>query len=247
MNNPFSLENKKILITGASSGIGKETAIQCAKMGATIIALGRNKPRLENTLKSLSGEGHSMFSLDLNDSDAVTNFVAEIENIDGIVNSAGVIDTQLFNFLKEDSFQQLLNTNLVAPIMLIQKLVKNKKINKGGSIVFISSIGGPKITSLGLSSYAASKGAINAIAKTMALELSSKQIRVNCIMPGMVRTELLDETAFSAEDFQKDEEKYPFGYGKSQDVAFAAIYLLSEGSKWVTGTNLKLDGGFTLR
>ncbi len=247
MESPFSLKNKTILITGASSGIGRAAAIECSKMGAIIIALGRNEMRLKETLSLLSSGDHKIALLDINNLNEVNSFIESIETIDGFVNSAGIINTQLFNFLKEESLKDIMQTNFFSPVLFLQKLIKKKKIVNGGSIVFISSIGGSEITSLGLSSYAASKSAINGISKTLALELSSKRIRVNNILPGMVQTELLDHTAFSEEDFNKDQAKYPLGYGQPNDVAYAVIYLLSNASKWITGTNLKLDGGFTLR
>jgi NAD(P)-dependent dehydrogenase (short-subunit alcohol dehydrogenase family) len=247
MESPFSLKNKTILITGASSGIGRAAAIECSKMGAIIIALGRNEMRLKETLSLLSSGDHKIALLDINNLNEVNSFIESIETIDSFVNSAGIINTQLFNFLKEESLKDIMQTNFFSPVLFLQKLIKKKKIVNGGSIVFISSIGGSEITSLGLSSYAASKSAINGISKTLALELSSKRIRVNNILPGMVQTELLDHTAFSEEDFNKDQAKYPLGYGQPNDVAYAVIYLLSNASKWITGTNLKLDGGFTLR
>lgn len=247
LQSPFSLKDKTILITGASSGIGRSTAIECAKMGATIIAMGRNEKRLIETVDSLEGIGHVYHAVDLNDIDKVIELLPQINKLDGLVNSAGIVKQELFSFLKQENFESIMNINFNSPILFIQKLIKKKKFKKPSSIVFISSISGPEVTYIGSAAYCASKSALTGIAKTMALELSSKGIRVNCLLPGMVHTELLDDTILTEDDLKKDEQLYPLKYGKPEDVAHAAIYLLSCASKWVTGTDLKLDGGFTLR
>jgi NAD(P)-dependent dehydrogenase (short-subunit alcohol dehydrogenase family) len=247
MKNAFSLENKVILVTGASSGLGRSIAIEASKMGASLILMGRNKERLHETLCLCAEKNHKTVLLDLNNAAQTEEFISKVDKLDGIVNSAGIANTQLFNFLREESLKEVMDTNFFAPILFIQKLVKKKKINPNSSILFLASIAGTTITNLGFSSYSASKSAISGIAKTMALELASKKIRVNCLLPGMIRTELLNSIDSSAEDLNKDEKNYPLGYGKPEDVAYAAIYLLSDASKWVTGTNLKLDGGLTLR
>lgn len=247
MNTAFSLKDKIILVTGASSGLGREISIKCSEMGATIILLGRNEVTLAETKEMCKGDKHAIVVLDINDKNKVDDFILTAPSFDGLVNAAGIVNTQLFRFLKEDSLGEIMKTNFFAPVSLIQKLVKNKKFTNGGSIVFISSISGPEVSVIGTASYSASKAAITGIAKTMALELASKKIRVNCILPGMIRTNLLDSISSSSEDLSKDEKNYPLGYGAPEDVAYAAIYLLSHASKWVTGINLKLDGGVTLR
>lgn len=247
MHSPFSLKNKTILITGASSGIGRATAIKCSEMGASLILLGRNKDRLQKTINMCVGENHSFKILDLANVDKRNEFIESAGVIDGLINAAGIVNTQLFNFLKEESLEEIMNINFFAPVSFIQKLIKSKKISNGASIVFIASVSGPEITYIGNASYSASKAAITGIAKTMALELAPKKIRVNCILPGMVHTGLLNSLSASSEDVRKDELNYPLGYGTPEDVAYAAIYLLSDASKWVTGINLKLDGGLTLR
>ncbi|KQC34056.1 3-oxoacyl-ACP reductase [Nonlabens sp. YIK11] len=247
-NTIFSLENKTILVTGASSGIGREIAIACSNFGAKVLILGRNIERLKQTLSLLVGDGHSYHSLDLNDDKLVLEFCNSSIEIDGLVHSAGIVKSQLFSFLKEESFRHILDTNLVAPVMLTKHLLKKKKINKESSIVFLSSISGPVVTYIGNSAYSASKSALCGIAKTMALELASKGIRVNTIMPAMIETELISSIDSSKEDIELDKKNYPLGdYGKPEDVAFSVIFLLSKASKWMTGTDLKLDGGLTLK
>lgn len=248
MNNIFSLSYKIIVVTGASSGIGRAIAITCASQGARIILLGRNKERLIDTFETLSGEGHKWFSVDINSELDLDKFVSQLDKIDGLVHSAGIVHSQPFAFLKKQSFEEILQTNLVAPALLTQRILKKKKINKGASIVFISSISGTEVTYIGNSSYSASKSGICGLAKTMALELASKKIRVNTILPAMINTNLIDSIDSSQEDIVNDKKKYPLGdYGRPEDVAASACFLLSEGSKWMTGTDIKLDGGLTLR
>lgn len=248
MNNLFSLKDKVIVVTGASSGIGRATAIMCSQMGGKIILLGRNEERLKETLNSLDNTGHTYFSLDLTQDGDVDAFVEKLDKIDGVVHSAGIVQSQLFSFLKKNDMENILNTNLIAPALLTKKIIKKKKINKNSSIVFISSISGPSVTYIGNTSYSASKSAVCGLAKTMALELAGKGIRVNTILPAMIETDLINFIDSSSEDIEKDKKNYPLGdYGKPDDVAASVCFLLSSASKWMTGTDLKLDGGLTLR
>lgn len=248
MNSIFNLNDKKIIVTGASSGIGRAIAIMCAQLGAEIILLGRNEDRLEETLNLLNGSGHKWHAFDINSESEVDTFVTNLDKIDGLVHSAGVVHSQLFSFLKKSSLEEILQTNLIAPAVLTQKIVKKKKLKKYSSVVFISSISGTKVTYAGNSSYSASKAALCGLAKTMALELASKSIRVNTVLPAMISTDLLDSIDSSKEDILEDQKKYPLGgYGKPQDVAGTVCFLLSPASKWMTGTDIKLDGGLTLR
>ena len=248
MNNVFSLKDKLIIVTGASSGIGRGVAIMCSQLGAKTILLGRNKERLKETMDSLENSGHTSYSLDINDENETDNFIESLDKIDGIVHSAGIAQSQLFSFLKKEDLEQIFNTNFIAPALITKKILKRKKINKNSSIVFISSISGPEVTFLGGSAYSASKSAVCGLAKTMALELASKGIRVNTVLPGMIQTDLINSIDSSSEDIENDKKKYPLGdYGKPEDVAGSVCFLLSNASKWMTGTDLKLDGGLTLR
>lgn len=247
MNNPFSLENRIILITGASSGIGKATAIESSRMGAKIIITGRNLERLKETYDQLEGEGHSMFQADLMIKDEFNSLIASISKLDGLVHSAGIARHMLFNFLKEDQLDEMMEINFNVPTLLTQALLKEKKINTGGSIVFINSISGILSSYIGGSIYSASKGALNGLLKGLALEYASKKIRVNGVMPAMVETPLIDESDVTEEQLKLDKLKYPLKrYGKSEEVAYAVIYLLSQASSWTTGTNILLDGGRTI-
>jgi NAD(P)-dependent dehydrogenase (short-subunit alcohol dehydrogenase family) len=247
MNNPFSLENKTILITGASSGIGKATAIECSKMGAKIIVTGRNLKRLKETYAELEGEGHSLFQADLSIKEEFDALFHSISKLDGLVHSAGIARHMLFNFLKEEQLNEMMEINFRIPTLLTQQLLKQKKINPGASIVFINSISGILSSYVGGSIYSASKGALNGLLKGLALEYASKKIRVNGVMPAMIETRLIEKSDVTEEQFKLDKLKYPLKrYGTPNEVAFAVIYLLSEASSWTTGTNILLDGGRTI-
>lgn len=242
-NNPFSLSGKIILVTGASSGIGRATAIACAQMGARIIITGRNKHELENSLNLMPGIGHSLFPADLTQDSEVDQLIENLGCIDGLVSNAGINKRTLVSYIKINDMENILKTNLTAPVILIKKLLKAKKISAESSIVFISSIAVFQ-SSIGDGVYSASKGAINAFSKVLALELAHKKIRVNTIMPGMVRTKLIEHGPLSEEDYKIDEQKYPLGrYGQPEEIAYAAVYLLSDQTKWMTGSELIIDGG----
>ena len=227
MYNPFSLEGKTILVTGASSGIGRATAIECSRMGAKVIITARNEERLKETLEQLEGDDHCMILCNLADTLAIDGLVSNLPEIHGLVNNAGFTKLSL---------------------LLFQKLLKKKKIKKGASIVFTSSMAGLGCTSVGNSMYTASKGAISAYIKTAALELAPKSIRINAICPAMVNTGILEGGSVTKEQLKEDMKQYPLGrYGDPYDIAWAMIYLLSDASSWITGTNLILDGGLTLK
>lgn len=246
MYNPYSLEGKTILITGASSGIGRCTAIECSKMGATLIITGRNEERLAETYRCLEGEGHFRFAFDLTQEEAIRSLVESVSALDGVFFCAGVGDRTLIKFLNKEKIDHVFDVNFVSPMLLTKALVQKKKINKMASLVYMSSMGAEEVT-LGLGIYAASKSGLNAMVQAVANELSVRKIRANSIMPMMVKTELVDHiTTISKEELEKDEAKYPLGYGTPLDVAYAAIYLLSDASKWITGSFIKMDGGSTL-
>lgn len=244
--NPFSLDGKTILITGASSGIGKRTSIECALMGAKLIICGRNEERLQDTLSKLEGSGHQMFVGDLTSDIVLSSFIDELPPLDGVFFCAGVTDTTLTKFISHDKIERVFNINIESPMLMTKWLVKKKKLNASASLVYMSSLGAEEVTK-GLGIYAASKAALNSFMRSVANELSVRKIRANSIMPMMVQTELVENiTVLTKEDIAIDEAKYPLGYGKPEDVAYAAIYLLSDASKWVTGSVLRMDGGSTL-
>lgn len=245
--NPFSLEGKTILVTGASSGIGQETAIQCSKMGAKVIVTARNEERLKETLSQLEGEGHQMMLAELTNQEEVERLLGEIPVLQGLVLCAGKGMTSPFPFSTRDKYNEIFNVNFFAPVELLRLLVKKKKLEKESSVVFVSSIGGISSFSLGNGVYGASKAAINSTMKFCARELASKKIRVNTVNPGMVNTKLIQGGAISEEQHKLDMEKYPLKrYGEPEDIAFGIIYLLSNASSWVTGHSLIIDGGVTI-
>lgn len=247
MYNPFSLKGKTILVTGASSGIGRAAAIECSKMGATVIITARNQNRLNETLAAMEGDNHQSIVCDLSIEADIDNLVASLPEIQGLINNAGYTKLLPIQFVNSDDITSILKVNTLAPILLFQKLLKKKKLKKGASVVFTSSLAGLGSCSVGNSMYTASKGAISAFIRCAALELAPKRIRVNAVCPAMVDTGILDSGTVSKEQLEADAQNYPLGrYGKPEDVAWAMIYLLSEASSWVTGDNLVIDGGVTI-
>ena len=246
--NPFSLADKTILVTGASSGIGKSAAIECSKMGAKIILTARNADRLTETMNALDGEGHQMIICDLSDETAIDKMVVDLPDIQGLISNAGFTKLLPVQFINTADINDIFRVNTVAPMILLQKLLKKKRLKKGASVVFTGSLAGLGCCTVGNSMYSASKGAISAFIKCVALELAAKNIRVNAICPGMVDTGILDSGALSQEQLETDMKNYPLGrYGRPEDIAWAMIYLLSDASAWVTGTNLVIDGGLTTK
>lgn len=248
MCNPFTLENKTILVTGASSGIGKATAIECSKLGAKVVVTGRNEERLNQTLAELEGEGHQAIVVDLSSEEGINVLVDQCPQIDGLVNNAGSTIMVPTQFISREKLMQVLEVNTVAPIMLTQQLLKKKKLGKGASVVITDSISGVNIASPGNVLYSTSKAAISGFVKNAALDLSVKNIRVNAVCPGMIDTHILDNGSVTTEDVEADMKKYPLKrYGRPEEVAYAIIYFLSDASGFTTGSSLVIDGGFTLQ
>lgn len=248
MHNPFFLEGKTILVTGASSGIGRATAIACSQMGATVLITARNEERLKDTLHALEGSGHQMIIADLSDTSQIDNLVDQLPVIDGLVNNAGITETCPTPFIKREKLERVLEINTIAPILLTQKILKKKKIGRGGSIVFTCSISGTCVCGGGNALYSTSKGAINGFVKNAALDLCAKGIRVNEVCPGMIDTHIMDNSYIGAEELEKEVQRYPMKrFGKPEEVAYGIIYLLSDASSFVTGIGIVIDGGFTLQ
>ncbi|MBQ6050936.1 MAG: SDR family oxidoreductase [Bacteroidaceae bacterium] len=245
--NPFSLEGKTILVTGASSGIGKATAIECSRMGAKVVITGRNEERLNETFNSLEGDGHIQILADLSNEDDIQHLVNEIPVLNGCVNNAGYNIMSVIQFIKKDNLDHIMNVNLTAPIMLTHLLVKSKKIAKDSSIVFTSSISARGRNSVGNSMYSATKGGLSSFMKNAALELAAKRIRCNAVLPGMVETPLKEgKSNITEEQWEINRQLYPLKrFGKPEEIAYGIIYLLSDASAWVTGTELVIDGGMT--
>ena len=250
MINPFSLEGKTILVTGSSSGIGRGIAIECSKMGAKIILNGRNVDRLNETLKLMEGEGHQVIASDISKQEDIDRLVAEVPDLDGCVLCAGIPQVCPVKHFKRNDIEDIFSVNAFAPIMITSGLLKKKKIRKGSSVVLIESVSGVFVGTKGDVSYNASKAALNGFLKGAALELAGQGIRINAINPGLVPTNILN---LSNEMFSESHHadimvnSYPMKrYGTPEDIAYGAIYLLSDASSWVTDTNLVIDGGYLL-
>ena len=241
--NPFSLQGKQILVTGASSGIGKAIAVACAKMGATVIVTGRNVERLNETLNLMSEGDHKAISADLTKAEDIESLVAELPKLDGLVQCAGVGSRVPCKNIGKEDLQHVFMPNVEAPILFQTAILSKRKINKAASIVYVASRAA-NAPSVGNAAYSASKGAIISYAKCLALELAPRLIRVNCICPGMVWTELILKDGVDKEQLEQSQLTYPLKrFGQPEDIANLAIYLLSDASSWMTGSSLDISGG----
>lgn len=249
MFNPFTLKGKRVLVTGASSGIGRETAIICSKMGARVIITGRNQSRLYETMEKLSGIDDIAVTADITEQAQIDGLVAKCPELNGVVHCAGVGDRTLLKMVREKDIERVMKANFDAPVLLQRALLKKKKIQPEASIVFIASRA-PFAPAPGNGIYAASKGALLAYAKVLGIELSSQKIRVNSVCPAMVWTELVQHDAeINGVDYSETEKSYPLKrFGKPEDVANLVVYLLSDASQWMTGSSIDITGGgeFTL-
>lgn len=241
--NPFSLAGKQILVTGASSGIGKAIAVACAKMGATLTVTGRNVGRLNETICMMPAGNHKAVPADLTKTEDIEALVAELPQLDGLVQCAGVGSRVPCRNIGKEDLDYVFIPNVEAPILLQTAILANKKINKSASVVYIASRAA-NAPSIGNAAYSASKGAIISYAKCLALELAPRLIRVNCICPGMVWTDLILKDCDDKEQLEQAQMSYPLKrFGKPDDIANLAIYLLSDASSWMTGSSLDISGG----
>lgn len=247
----ISLENKNILITGASSGIGRECAVVLSIIGAKVILIGRDLPRLKQTLDLLENNGHLMYQIDVTDFDSIEPVVADTVNkigkIDGFVHFAGIEMTLPLQSMNYNKFDQLFSVNTIAAFEFSKILSKKKYYNSlGASFVFISSVTG-LLGVNGKIGYCSSKAALIAGGKAMALELANKKIRVNTVLPGMVDTEMFQKIKdeLSEESLLDIQKRHPLGIGQSRDVANLCAFLLSDLSKWITGSDYIIDGGYS--
>lgn len=248
--NPFSLKEKIILVTGASSGIGKATALECAKLGANLIITGRDEGRLTETMEALDvsyGQKHKLVVADLLMAEHVEILIEIASKVDGLVLCSGRGLTLPFQFSTREKFDDIFETNFYTPVELMRLLYKEKRLNKGASIVLLVSLGGTEVFSGGNSIYGASKAALNSIMKFCAKEFAPRKVRVNSICPGMVDTPLIHRGTVSEEQLREDMQRYPLKrYGRPEEVAYGVVYLLSDASAWVTGISMILDGGLSI-
>jgi NAD(P)-dependent dehydrogenase (short-subunit alcohol dehydrogenase family) len=249
--NPFSLDDKLILVTGASSGLGRQCAVVCSYMGARVVLFGRDPVRLDATLRMMKEpERHIKYAVDLVDYKKVEEIVPDLVSakgkIDGLINCAGISTTLPLNSSTPEKMELFFKTNVIGPMNLTRLVVKPSHFSKtGGSIVFISSVMGV-VGESGKVLYSLTKGALVAAAKSLAVELSARNIRVNTISPGVVESPMSQRAVYSKDQESLDRIKrlHPLGLGKSEDIAHACVFILSDSGKWITGTNLIVDGGY---
>lgn len=250
--NPFSLAGKTVVVTGASSGIGRQCAIDCSRMGARVVAMGRNRQRLDETLDALAPGVHKVVEAELTDFDSLPRVAADIVRacgkIDGLVNCAGTSTTLPLKLMDADKLDEYFRANVYSAIELTRELSKVKSMNTGGSIVFLSSVMG-LVGDKGKSLYSATKGALVSAARSLACEFAKREIRVNCISPGAILTPINAKLPHMADPELRAalEEKHLLGLGRPDDISGGCIFLLSDASRWMTGQNLVIDGGFTAR
>lgn len=246
--NPFSIEGKTILITGAASGIGRATALMCSELGAKTVLLDLNEEGLKQTVCQMKEGSTEFYALSLTDYDKVVEVIGKFPKLDGVASNAGIVTSLLAKFSDIKEAERIFNVNTLSHIHLVQQLVAQKKLNKGASIVFTSSMSGVFCGLPGGSLYGASKAALVGYSKALAIELAPRGIRVNTIHPGMIVTPLTKGTALSQDVLDEDAKNYPLGrYGKPEEVAAAYVYLLSDATVWMTGSQLLLDGGYSVK
>ncbi len=244
---PFHLHGKTVLVTGASAGIGAQAAISISKMGGTVIVTGRKEDKLKETISHLEGKNHQYFICDLLKENEIEELVASLPALDGVVHCAGIVSPFPVRYINDHKIEETFGINYSAPVLLMSALLSKKKINAKASIVFISSFAG-SFPYRGGALYAGSKAALEKYSVVLASEHAKARIRSNCISPGLVKTSII-EKAFSGDwsEYKKfTEEKHLLGLGDVEDVGNMIVFLLSDASRWLTGQNIILDGGYLL-
>lgn len=254
MAHPFSLARKNIIVTGASSGIGRQTAVTCSQMGARVVLIARNTDRLNETLALMqSPEKHLVYSFDLADlvgiEAAIREAVEKIGKLHGLVNAAGISTTLPLKLISNDKLDEFFKTNVYSAIQMSRLFTKQANVsNEGGSVILFSSVMGI-VGETGKTLYSLTKGALVSAAKSLALEFASKKIRFNAVSPGVVVTPMSQKAVYSQdeESLNRITAMHPLGLGMPEDIANACVYLISDASRWITGSNLVIDGGYTAR
>lgn len=249
LDSSYSLRERKIIVTGASSGIGRACAVMISRLGACVVICGRNEDRLKETYDALQGDGHSMFVGDMTDVKVIQALVESSIDIDGVVFSAGISRTLPFLFSDQESFKEVFDINFMSPTETLRLLAKNKALKNGASVVFISSLSGGEKLAVGNSIYGTSKAAINSIVQYSALELSNQKIRVNAVCPGLVRTPMIEGHNEKLKEMVMSNQvkNYPLKrVGEPEDIANVVSFLLSNASSWMTGQTICVDGGYSL-
>ncbi len=240
------------MVTGASSGIGRQCAIACSRMGAKVALIGRNEERLDETRQQLEGEGHVVVSYDLTNldglKDMVAGIVAQMGAIGGLVNCAGISTTLPFKLMNPQKVEEYFRTNVFATMEITRQVLSVKNVNKlGASVIFFASVMGC-VGENAKSLYSLTKGALISGCRSLAIEYAPKKIRLNVVSPGVVETAINRNQPYLADPERRKvtESLHPLGIGTTEDIANACIYLLSDASRWVTGQNLIVDGGYTI-
>lgn len=251
MYNPYSLKGKKILVSGASSGIGRATAIECSKLGASVVTTARNIERLKITFDELDrsfGQEHQMVIADLTTKEGLECLLSNLPELDGVSSNAGVVaNNKTIKFITDEDLKNVMLTNTFSHVSMAKFLYKQKLIKKNASIVFTASIGGTISFGPGNSTYGMSKAALESFMKYAAIEFSPRGIRVNCVCPGMIETPLINIDILTDEDKEIDANKYLLKrYGRPEEVAHTTAFLLSDASSFITGTSIVIDGGYTV-
>lgn len=247
MYNPFLLNKKEVLVTGASSGIGRGVAIDVSRMGANVHVSARNEERLAESYDLLHGNNNASYIADLCCTEDIDSLIDSLPVLDGVVLCAGIIKTMPVKNITDRAIEEIFDTNIISNIKLLSRLLKKRKLAHGASVVFISSVSTFNVK-VGNSLYSGTKGAVNSFAKAMALEVSKQKMRVNCIQPGFVPSSILDKSGIETDNMLKwYADRHPLGFGTPSDIASACIYLLSDAAAWVTGSIFTIDGGYTLQ
>lgn len=247
MLNPYHLTDKRIFVTGASTGIGRVIAVQASNQGAKVTITARNEAALQQTITLMHPGDHQLLLADLSVENQIIELSDKLPELDALVLNAGMIKTLPVQFLKKSIMDEMMQVNFTSSVMLIQQLLKKKKLKKGASVCFISSMATLKMH-IGNAAYSATKAALNGYARSLALELAPKQIRVNAILPGMIQSDLIKNSRISAEQLKQHKKNYPLGrFGSPEDVGHLVVYLLSDASSWMTGSLITLDGGYSLK
>jgi NAD(P)-dependent dehydrogenase (short-subunit alcohol dehydrogenase family) len=243
----MDLTGRCILVTGASSGIGRATARLLSQLGARVILAARHRGRLEETAAALEGTGHRIEPYDLHQVESLPEWIgriaAEVGPLSGLVHSAGVQDTMPLRYLRLEKWNAMMQVNLTAALMLAKGFRRKGVCVPRGSIVFVSSILGLRGAE-GESAYAATKGALIAAVRALALDLAAERIRINCVAPGHVEdTGIALRMAERLPDSVPEiRASHPLGLGKPIHVAHAIAFLLADTASWISGTTLVVDG-----
>lgn len=243
MHKLFDLSGKTVLVTGASSGIGKQTAISISECGGKLVITGRDTERLTQTFNQLKGTAHKMILADLSAEEEIEKLASEIPLLNGLVHCAGITSPLPVKFIKKRHIDDMMNVNFNIPVLLTARILTNRKLQDNSSIVFLSTIA-TKFPYYGGALYSSSKSALSGYSSVLALELAPKGIRSNCLLPGFVKTPMYEATLKTAseEAMKKFELLHPLGIGTPEDVSGPVCFLLSDAARWITGANLPLGG-----